>query len=124
MATGPTTDVEAKIDVSTVVDTSAQIDNLGITVRGRATKNFVMMGVFVKNLDTHRYEFFGLEFLITGDANYQFDLPDLTNYSSYVDPTTHLLNMRVWTCGLGAVGRHQVWYDLIEIRVNQPLIPL
>ena len=124
MATGPTTDVEAKLDVSTVVDTSAQIDNLGVTVVGRATKNFVMMGVFVKNLDTRRYEFFGIDFLTTGDGTYQFDLPDLTNYSSYVDPTTHLLNMRVWTCGLGAVGRHQVWYDLINIRVNQPLIPL
>ncbi len=124
MATGPTTDVQAKLNVSSVVDAAAEVTNLGITTVSRATKNFVMMGVFVKNLNTHRYEFFGFEFLTTADGTYQFDLPNLTNYSAYIDPNTHVLDMRVWTCGLGTVGRHQVWHDLIEVRVNQPMNPL
>ena len=33
------------------------------------------------------------------------------------------LQARIWSCGLGATGPHQVWYDLIEIAVNAPVIP-
>jgi hypothetical protein len=32
--------------------------------------------------------------------------------------------MRIWTCGLGLSRAHEVWYDLVEIRVNNPLEPL
>ena len=123
MATGPTTDVQANITVD-IVDTSAEIISLGITTVSRATKNFVMMGVFVKNIQTHRFEFFGLRFLTIADVEYNVDLPNLTNYSAYVDQNDKKLEMRVWTCGLGAVGRHQVWHDLIELRVNDPMKPL
>ena len=100
------------------------ITNLGIRIVSNATRNFVMAGAFVRNFSTGRYEFFGARFLTTATNALLFPLPAFGTYSPYIDPNTNEIEMRVWTCGLGATGRHTVRHDLIDIVVNDPLNPV
>lgn len=123
LATGPSTDVRVKLKAP-FSDPQAEINSLGLRLVSRATKNFVLAGAFVYNFGTGRYEFFGSDFLTTISNTLQFQLPDTGSYGQYLDPATGEIVMRVWTCALGATGRHQVAHDLIEIVINNPFIPL
>lgn len=123
LTTGLTTDVQATVEVDLLSPTE-EVENIGVSAVSRATRNFVLMGLFVKNFDTGRYEMLGVDFINPVPNLYGFDLPDLGNYSPYIKSGTSEIEARVWTVGLGAVGRHQVWHDLIEVRYNQPFNPL
>lgn len=123
LTTGLTTDVQATVEVDLLSPTE-EVENIGVSAVSRATRNFVLMGLFVKNFDTGRYEMLGVDFINPVPNLYGFDLPDLGNYSPYIKSGTNEIEARVWTVGLGAVGRHQVWHDLIEVRYNQPFNPL
>jgi len=91
----------------------------------RATRNFVMAGFFVKNWERNRYEYFDAELLPVQIplAPTMVLLPDLPDYSAYIQSGTNKVEMRLWTCGLGSTGRHIVDHDLIEIVVNPNMIP-
>ena len=95
-----------------------------MTFVSRATRNFVLAGVFVKNFQTNRYEYFGASFITTLPDQYDYDLPGYGGFTQYLDPATGRVEMRLWTCGIGATAAYEVWHDLIEIRVNDPLEPL
>jgi len=100
------------------------VNSVGIRLVSRASRNFVMAGVFVKNWRRGRYEYFGAQFLTTNTATYTFPMPALADYSPYINEQTNQIEMRVWTVGLGNTGRHIVDHDLIDIVVNQPLNPV
>jgi len=123
LTTGFTTDVQATVEVD-LLSPQSEVESIGVSTISRATRNFVLIGMFVKNYETGRYEMLGIDFITPVPNLYGFDLPDLGNYTPYIQPGTNNIETRVWTCGLGAVGRHQVWHDLIEVRYNQPFIPL
>ena len=123
MSTGRTTDVRVRKEVD-LPNPNEAVNNLGILLVSRATRNFVICGVFVYNNDTARYQFFGAQFLTVAAGQLAFPLPQVAGYGPYIRSTDNSVEMRVWTCGLGAVGRHTVEHDLIDIVVNQPLNPL
>ena len=123
LSSGLTTDVRVRKEVR-IANPEKAITNLGIRIVSNATRNFVMAGAFVRNFSTGRYEFFGARFLTTATNALLFPLPAFGTYSPYIDPNTNEIEMRVWTCGLGATGRHTVRHDLIDIVVNDPLNPV
>ncbi len=123
LATGPTTDVRVRLE-SPVDNPQKEVNSLGLRLVSRATKNFVFVGVFARNFNTNRYEYFGADFMTTQDGLYEFPMPDLGDFSPYINPADNKFEMRVWTCGIGNVGRHIVLHDLIEIAVNQPFNPI
>lgn len=123
MSTGRTTDVRVVKEIE-VPNPNESVNNLGILLVSRATRNFVICGVFVWNNDTSRYQFFGAQFLTVAAGQLAFPLPQVAGYGPYINSTNNTVEMRVWTCGLGATGRHTVEHDLIDIVVNQPLNPL
>jgi hypothetical protein len=123
LATGQTTDVRVRKEVR-LPDPNESVNSLGIRLVSRATRNFVMAGVFVKNWRRGRYEYFGAQFLTTNAGTYTFPLPALGDYSPYINEQTNQVEMRVWTVGLGNTGRHIVDHDLIDIVINQPLNPV
>jgi hypothetical protein len=123
MSTGRTTDVRVRKEID-VPNPNEAVNNLGILLSSRATRNFVLCGVFVWNNDRARYEFFGAQFLTVAEGQLAFPLPQVAGYGPYISSTDNTVEMRVWTCGIGAVGRHTVEHDLIDIVVNQPLNPL
>ena len=121
LATGLTTDVRVRKEI-TIPNPTETVTSLRIQLVSRATRNFVMCGVFVKNWRRNRYEYFGSQFLTTQVDQYNFQLPQLPDYSAYVNAQTNKVEMRVWTCGLGNTGRHNVEHDLIDIVANDPLV--
>ncbi|MEY3143622.1 MAG: hypothetical protein RLY21_2115 [Planctomycetota bacterium] len=122
MSTGRTTDVRVVKEV-TLPNPEESVNSLNLQLVSRATRNFVICGAFIFNNDTGRYEFFGAQFLTTQTQPITFNLPQLSAYGPYLS-TDNTIDMRVWTCGLGATGRHTVDHDLIDIGVNVPLNPL
>jgi hypothetical protein len=122
MSTGRTTDVRVVKEV-TLPNPKESVNSLNLQLVSRATRNFVLCGAFIQNNTTGRYEFFGAQFLTTQAQPIVFNLPQLSAYGPYIaDDNT--IDMRIWTCGLGATGRHTVEHDLIDIGVNVPLNPL
>ncbi|MFM7051126.1 MAG: S8 family serine peptidase, partial [Planctomycetota bacterium] len=124
LATGGTTDLLARLKIEDVQNPVTQISDLGLTFVSRSTRNFVLAGVFVRNFQTNRYEYFGADFLTTISDEYNFDLPAYGGFAQYLDPATGRVEMRLWTCGLGSTSAHEIWHDLVEIRINDPLEPL
>lgn len=123
LATGPTTDLVAEL-LPPLQNGTTQLDNVGVSINARSTRNFTFLGAFIRNFETGRFEFIGADLLTTIGGDLNFDLPNAGDTTKYVDPVTGNIQMRIWTCGLGLSRAHEVWYDLIEIRVNNPLEPL
>lgn len=122
MSTGRTTDVRVVKEV-TLPNPEETVNSLNLQLVSRATRNFVLCGAFIYNNDRGRYEFFGAQFLTTQAQPITFNLPQLSAYGPYIS-TDNSVDMRIWTCGLGATGRHTVEHDLIDIGINIPLNPL
>ena len=122
MSTGRTTDVRVQ-KVVTLPDPQKAVNSLAINLISRATRNFVFCGAFIYNFERGRYEFFGAQFLNTAVNGLNFPLPPLGAFGAYIDPATNKVDMRVWTCGIGSVGRHNVEHDLIDIVINDPAVP-
>ena len=123
LATGPTTDVRVRREVQ-FEDPASEVNRLGVRIASRASRNYIFLVAFVLNRVLGRYEFLGADLLTTQTQPLAFELPELGDYSAYIDPTSKEIDIRVWTCGLGLVGRHVVDHDLIEVLVNDPLNPL
>ncbi len=123
LATGATTDVLVDL-LPNIQLPQTSVNSLGITYVSRATRNFVFSGAFVRNWEMNRYEFIGAELLTTTAATYEFDLPVVGDYNPYLNSATGKAEMRLWTCSLGVARSFEVWHDLIEVRVNDPLIPV
>jgi hypothetical protein len=123
MSTGRTTDVRVEKTV-TLPDPQKSVNSLGLNLVSRATRNFVFCGVFIYNFERGRYEFFGAQFLNTVADGLVFPLPPVGAFGAYINPATNKVDMRVWTCGIGATGRHNVEHDFIDIVINDPQAPL
>jgi len=123
LASGFTTDVGARLRAQNS-NPQAQVDDLGITTVSRATRNFVMLGVFARNFSRNRYEFIGAQLMTTAYDGYNFDVPNYGGMSDYLNPETNEVELRVWTCGLGQTRGHEVQHDLIQVRINDPFNPL
>ena len=123
LATGGTTDVLVDL-LPNIQLPETTVNSLGIGYVSRATRNFVFAGAFVRNWEMNRYEFIGAELLTTLPAPYGYDLPIVGDYNPYLNSATGKVQMRLWTCSLGVARSFEVWHDLIEIRVNDPLIPV
>ena len=112
IAGGHTTDVQAFLetpaDPKTLLGVSLNIDS-------RATKPFVLCGGFIYNFEDGRYDFTGITFLGPADSGAAFPVQQLY-VNKYIGPDDLFL-ARVWTCGLGNTGAHQVWHDFISIDV-------
>jgi hypothetical protein len=118
LAGGFTTDVQAFVD-SPVAPT--ELANVTLETVGRATAPFVLEGGFLYNYSKDRWDFLGISFLGPGGGGGNFAanaafLPD------YIGPGGQF-TARVWTCGLGLVGAHQVWHDFIAININGATLP-
>jgi hypothetical protein len=122
LASGYTTDVRARR--APTLQEGQDVNNLGIRLVSRATRNYIMVGVFARNFTTNRYEFFGARLLNNELNEFVWALPAVGNYSPYLDPQTGEVDMRVWTCGLGSTARYTVLHDVIDIVINDPLNPL
>ena len=123
LSTGLTTDVRVTRPVD-LPNPATDLNGLAVRMVSQSTRNFVMAGVFIRNFETNRYEFIGAQFLTTAGVDVQVDIPDSGSFVRYVDPDTNAVDVRIWTCGLGATGRHIVRHDLVEIIFNPPLNPL
>ena len=123
-AAGQTTDIRVSDQIA-VPNPDQSVFGIGMRFASRATRNFVMAGFFVKNWQRNRYEYFDAELLPVQIplAPTMVLLPDLPDYSAYIQSGTNKVEMRLWTCGLGSTGRHIVDHDLIEIVVNPNMIP-
>jgi hypothetical protein len=120
LVTGPTTDIYAKLESS--ISNPNQIENLGLIVQGRSTAQVAIVGGFLYNYPNSRWDFIGVG--IYGPASQQNPIVmPVSNalLSNYVD-SAGVFRARVWTCGLGLSGPHQIWHDLIEIGVNDPVL--
>jgi hypothetical protein len=123
LSTGFTTDVRALKKV-TLTNPEQDINNLALLTVSRATRNFVMQGGFIYNFRRERYEFVGLSFLNIADTLNTYPLPATSDFGAYVNPEDDTIDVRIWTCGLGNVGRHTVQHDFIDIVINDPAKPL
>lgn len=121
---GQTTDVRVREEI-TNPDPNQSVYGLGLRVVSRASRNFVMAGFFVKNWQRNRYEYFDAAILPVQFPAFptMVTLPDLPDFSPYIQSGTNRVEFRVWTCGLGSTGRHIVDHDLVEIVVNPDMIP-
>ena len=87
LGSGFTTDVEARLAAPTP-DPDNQVSDIGITTVSRSTRNFVMLGAFVRNFALNRYEFIGAQLMTTAYGQFNFDVPDYGAMSDYLDPAT------------------------------------
>jgi len=118
LSTGETTDMRARLTVQ-LDNPTTQLDNLGISCTTLASRSNVILGVFVRNFNTNRYEFLGVDFLTPIGDTFNFDLPNFGAMTNYLNADNRV-EFRIWTCGLGTTKAHEVWHDLIEIRINNP----
>lgn len=118
LATGATTDIYGYIQTN-LQPTGVQ--NLSLNVVASATKPFVLLGGFMWNYVDQRWDFLGVNFIGPGGGGGAFPVPAVS-LTKYLQPN-QAIEARVWSCGLGLVGPHQVRYDFIEIGVNAPVIP-
>ena len=120
VASGQTTDVQANL--TTEEETPK---TLGLRTTSRATRAGVYIGGFAKNWVSGRYMplplTVGDPFLTVGAADYYFAVPDSFDLTEFIQPGTNRIEMRVYTCGIGLVLKHQVWHDLIRVEVNNVL---
>ena len=120
LVTGPTTDVLARLQ-STITDPN-QLENLGLIVQGRSTAPVTIVGGFLYNYTSNRWDFIGVGFYGPASQGDPIIMPVAnSSLANYFD-SSGVFRGRVWTCGLGLSGPHQVWHDLIEIGVNDPVL--
>ncbi len=112
LATGHTTDVIAFLE--TPAD-EATLTSVALNVTSKATKPFVILGGFLYNWQDQRYDFTGVTFIGPAPVTSAFPVQQMY-LSKYIGPGD-LFEARVWTCGLGNTGPHQVWHDFISIQV-------
>ena len=123
LSTGLTTDVRVTRPVD-LPNPATDLNDIAVRMVSQSTRNFVMAGVFIRNFETNRYEFIGAQFLTTAGIDATVPIPESPSYGRYVNPETNEIDVRIWTCGLGATGRHVVRHDLVEIVLNLPFEPL
>lgn len=119
---GPTTDIYAKLRSN--ITNPDEIENLGLVLVGRSNAQVTIVGGFLFNYRRQRWDFIGVDFYgpATQEDLIVMPVPGV-NLESYFDESG-VFRARVWTCGLGLSGPHQVWHDLINLGVNDPtLIP-
>lgn len=122
LLTGPTTDLYARIE-SGLTDPN-QLSALGLRIQGRCTASFAIVGGFIYNYVSSRWDFIGVDIYTPTSQGRPINMliPGyaLENYFN----SSGVFKARVWTCGLGLSGPHQVWHDLIYLGVNDPtMIP-
>jgi hypothetical protein len=125
LATGNITDMFATVSPP-IPNPQTSIFDISLRYLSRSTRNFVMLNAFVKNFETNRWEYIGANFLtvVYPAAPQGFSIPNSSNYAKYLNPSSGNIEMRIWTVGLGAPAPHAVEHDLIELGVNDPLVPL
>ena len=120
VASGQTTDVQANL-----VTEEDFPKTLGLRTTSRATRAGVYIGGYAKNWVSGRYVALPLTvgdpFLGIGAADYYFAVPESFDLTEFIQPGTKRIDMRVYTCGIGLVLKHQVWHDLIRVEVNNVL---
>ena len=118
LVTGPTTDVYAKLQSG--ISNPDEISNLGLAVQGRSTAQVAIVGGFLYNFARSRWDFIGVGFYgpATEADPIIMPIPGFAQ-ENYFGPDG-VFKARVWTCGLGLSGSHQIWHDLIQISVNDP----
>jgi hypothetical protein len=123
LSTGLTTDVRVRRQVDLP---NPATDLVGLAVRSvtQSTRNFVVNVAFIRNFATNRYEYVGVQLLNNAVTDTTFQVVDTGAFERYINPSTNEVEVRVWTCGLGAVGRHTIRHDYIEIVLNPPFQPL
>lgn len=113
IAGGHTTDVIAFLETPAEPETLTAVN---LSIASRATKPFVLLGGFIYNWEDARYDFVGITFIGPAVVNAAFPVQAMY-VSKYIGPGD-LFMARVWTCGLGNTGPHQVWHDFISIQVT------
>jgi hypothetical protein len=118
LVTGPTTDVYAKLQSG--ITNPDEISNLGLAVQGRSTAQIAIVGGFLYNFVRSRWDFIGVGFYGPATEGDPIIMP-IPGFAqeNYFGPDG-VFKARVWTCGLGLSGSHQIWHDLIQISVNDP----
>jgi hypothetical protein len=123
--TGPTTDVLATLQAPLPPDEiDAEGDRLQLELTGRTTSGFALVGAFLFNYESGRWDWQGFAFYNGGNEAYQVPLnrpfPPSYNASQYLDPSNGEVLVRVYTCGFGS-SASQVWHDLIQVSLGDPV---
>lgn len=113
LATGPTTDVQAFLE--TTIDPGV-LTGVSVNINSRSTVPFVLAGGFLYNYADARWDFTGITFLTPAPTGAAFPV-NAANVPKYLGPGGQL-SARIWTCGLGNTGPHEIWHDLIEVSVE------
>jgi hypothetical protein len=123
--TGATTDVLAILQSPVPPDEiDAVADRLQLELTGRTTSGFALVGVFLYNYESGRWDWQGIDFYDGGNAAYQIPLntpyPPSYSASQYLDPSNGEMIVRVYTCSFGS-SPSQVWHDLIQVSLGDPV---
>jgi subtilisin family serine protease len=118
LVTGPTTDVYAKLESG--LSKPDEVSLLGLQVQGRSTSTVTLVGGFLYNYQSSRWDFIGVGFYGPATQNNPIIMPIPPYALEKYFGDGGVFRARVWTCGLGLSGPHQVWHDLIQISVNDP----
>jgi hypothetical protein len=110
---GQTVDIEVTAFTGTVAD---EVTGVAVQVLGLADAGYVILGVYLRDWPNSRWNLLPNIGLAAGGqlaygATQNLDAPN------YVSPEG-LVIVRVWTCGLGAVPQHVVYYDFIDVVIS------
>ncbi len=121
LGTGWTTDVRCRAP-NTVQD-AGNIYDLRLDIVARTTRTPVMLLAYMYDHVNRRNKYIGNQVLGTADSTMNFTVPGYLGYDNYVGPDNEFV-VRIYTLGLGNVKQYATWYDLINLSINDPLIPV
>ena len=121
LATGWTTDVRCR--TPNLEQNTANIFNMRLDIVARATRTPVILLAYMYDRVNRRYLYIGNQVLGPADSTMNFTVPGYLGYDNYVGVDDEF-EIRIYTAGLGNVKQYSVWYDFIDLAVNDPLIPV
>jgi len=110
---GQTTDVEVRSYTAVLPD---DVTGIGVSVIGTTTASYIVTAVYVYNWVDSRWTLIPI-FDIQPGGNIGYQALVNQKPENHIS-STGIVMVRVWTCGLGAVPKHQVFHDLIDIQVS------
>jgi hypothetical protein len=100
-----------------------ELVGLGITNVAAASRPSVIRICYVRNFTTNRWRLVGVDVMPEQFAPGVFAVAPFEDVSSYVDPNTGAVEVRIFTSGLGSTPSHLIYHDFVQVGPN-PFIPI
>jgi hypothetical protein len=100
-----------------------ELVGLGITNVAAASRPSVLRVCYVRNFTTNRWRLVGVDIMPEQFEAGNFAVAPFEDVSSYVDPNTGAVEVRIFTAGLGATPSHLIYHDFVQVGPN-PFIPV